>query len=145
MPSNYTRRNVLHLCGVTGAVSIAGCSNISMADDPEGSSSNESSADGSDISNTTAKERALAAEEDFLTEHLERRTCLEDWGTSGSTGSEEARVTNRSADGVTVKVKHPYSYTGNSQEADRMSEAVYLVTEEETERVRGDAFSASCR
>lgn len=103
------------------------------------------------VSDTDAKERALQAEESYLTAHLSNASCLENWGTSPTVTNEEATVVNRTQDGVLVAVKHPFSYTkvlastGDSDStrsarsyADGASRARYLVTEEAVRRVSGD-------
>jgi hypothetical protein len=105
---------------------------------------------GPTVSETDAKERALQAEESYLTARLSNASCLENWGTSPTVTNEEATVVNRTQDGVLVAVKHPFSYTTVSTTddpdstltarsyADGASRARYLVTEEDARRVSGD-------
>lgn len=89
------------------------------------------------VSEEDAKNRALRAEETFLTTTLGNATCLDDWGTTASTTHEEATVLNRTSDGVIVEVTHPYWYTKGSTHADGGSHARYLVTPDETGRLEG--------
>jgi len=103
------------------------------------------------VSDTDAKERALQAEESYLTAHLSNASCLENWGTSPTVTNEEATVVNRTQDGVLVAVKHPFSYTEVPASADDpdstltvqsyadgASRARYLVMENSVRRVSGD-------
>ena len=96
----------------------------------------------SGISNSDAKERALAAEERHITEQLENASCVESWSPISFVGLEEqATVTNRTDDGVYVVVNHPYSYSTAQVEADVESEAHYLVTSDDADRIRGTKVS----
>lgn len=114
----------LCLCCLLLSLSIAGCTG------------------GPGVSNGDAKERALSAEEDYIAEELESAACVESWGLTSYAGVEaEARVTNRTDDGVYVSVRHPYWYSTEEVEADVGSEARYLVTGEATERVGGTEVS----
>lgn len=133
MPSPCTRRKVLHSSGLALGVGIAGCSSAESTDQAE-----------HDVSNWTAKERALDAEETLLTDHLQNASCLENWGTTETTVSKRATVTKRTSDGVYVEVTHPYWYHTDDTEADLGSNALYVVTDETTERKRGDSLSPSC-
>jgi len=92
----------------------------------------------SSVSDDEAKERALAAEEAHLSERLEAADCLENWGTTATTASEEATVAERTGDGVRVLLQHPYWYSTDDTEADASSSAQYLVDAETAERVGGD-------
>lgn len=130
MPSTFPRRKTLRYTGVAFSLGIAGCTT--------GSSS------GPEFSNETAKERALAAEESYLTGKLQNISCLEEWGTTETTVSKQATVTKRTSDGVYVEVTHPYWYTTEQSEADSSTEALYVVSDEGTERRSGDSVSASC-
>lgn len=89
------------------------------------------------VSDEDAKDRALRAEEHYLSTRLRNATCLKDWGTTPSTTQEEATVLNRTSDGVIVEVTHPYWYTTGSTHADGGSHARYRVTPGETERLDG--------
>lgn len=90
------------------------------------------------LSDGEAKERALNAEEQYLRDYLSDATCLNNWGTYPTTADKEATVTSRTETGVLVDVKHPYSFSTDSSEADGASEAVYVVTPETVERKRGE-------
>lgn len=94
------------------------------------------------ISNASATERALAAEEASLEAVFRNASCVESWGTDATVGIDrEATVVNRTADGVYVEVTHPYWYGTDDTEADDGSHALYLVTPETVHRVRGDDVS----
>jgi len=94
------------------------------------------------VSNDDAKDRALAAEEQHITEQLENAPCVEGWSPTSFVGLEEAAtVTNRTAEGVVVQVRHPYSYATEDEEADVESTARYLVTIEEAQRIDGTDVS----
>ena len=130
VPSTCTRRKILHLSGGAFGLGIAGCSSAESSEP--------------DVSNRTARRRALAAEESYLTDHLQNASCLEDWGTTETTVSKRATVTKRTSDGVYVEVTHPYWYYTDETEADLGSDALYVVTDETTERKRGESISPSC-
>jgi hypothetical protein len=90
------------------------------------------------MSTANAKERALTAEERYLRSRLRNANCVDGWSLTSFVGLEQsATVTNRTAEGVTVEVSHPYSYRSSDVDADVESEARYLVTENETRRVDG--------
>ena len=94
------------------------------------------------VSSEDARTRALAAEEQYLRDRLENASCVEGWGTNSYTGvQEEATVVNRTADGVVVDVVHPFWYGTATVDADGRSEATYLVTDDETRRLRGTDVS----
>ena len=133
VPSEYSRRAALRVGGAalgTGLVGLAGCTGF-PSDYP-------------DVSDEAARERALDAEETYLRERLRNVSCLEDWGTTPTTASREATVTDRTGDGVHVQVTHPYWYSTDQTEADGASEALYVVTDGSAERVRGESLSVSC-
>ncbi|WP_227356786.1 hypothetical protein [Haladaptatus salinisoli] len=54
---------------------------------------------------------------------------------------ERATVTERTAEGVSVEVTHPYSYSTEKTAADGGSNALYVVTPERSRRVRGDSVT----
>lgn len=130
MPSTCPRRSVLRASVVALSLGIAGCTSDSTANPV--------------VSNETAKERALAAEESYLTERLQNVSCLADWGTTSTTVSKRATVTNRTSAGVYVEVTHPYWYSTEQTDADGGTNARYVVTAESVERERGDSVSISC-
>lgn len=89
-----------------------------------------------------AKERALDAERAHITEQLENASCVESWGLENYGGIEEsATVTDRSDDGVSVRVTHPYWYGTSTVESDGGSNASYLVTADTVRRVDGTVVS----
>ena len=94
---------------------------------------------------TSAQERALRAEDAHVTDHLERASCLDDWGTREGAVTERASVTGRAPLGVRVSVTLPYAYRveidGEPVFADTSSDAVYEVTVFGTRRVGGDEIS----
>lgn len=84
------------------------------------------------------KSRVLAAEEAYITDQLENASCVEEWGLTDYGGwGKGATVISQSADGVYVKVRHPYWYGTGELESDGGSEATYLVTDDETQRLSG--------
>jgi hypothetical protein len=155
MPPTPSRRTVLSAIGSSLILPTAGC----LGDAETGSAPTEPTpTDASDrattettttrttvpptvVSDTDAKERALAAEEAYLTEQLRSASCLSNWGTYPTTASKRATVADRTADGVRVEVVHPYSYSTDRSEADGASRAVYVVTADDAERVSGDTVS----
>lgn len=167
MPSTYSRRDVLRVGGVTFGLGTAGC----LGDSPGGNDSHDTTVSNSttsgststrtdspttrttsttserttvapsDVSDEAARERALTAEEAFLTEQLRNAPCLTNWGTSETTASTYATVTDRTADGVYVDVQHAYWYSTEDAEADGASTAVYVVTADSIRRDRGDSIS----
>ncbi|WP_227133997.1 hypothetical protein [Halorubellus salinus] len=97
---------------------------------------------GAGVSNDAAKERALDAEEAYITDRFEDASCVESWSLISFVGiDEEATVVNRTADGVYVDVTHPLSYATDDEEADVATEATYLVTEDDVRRVSGTNLS----
>lgn len=130
MPSTFTRRKILRSTGIALGLGIAGCT---TAESSEPS-----------VSNQTAKNRALDAEESHLADQLQNASCLEDWGTTETTVSKRATVTKRTSEGVYVEVTHPYWYTKDDTESDQGSDALYVVTDETTERESGDSVSTYC-
>lgn len=124
MADTGSRTAVLCLCCLLMLLPVAGC----MGD--------------SGVSKGAAKERALSAEEEHIAGQMENAPCVEGWGLTSYAGvEEEARVTNRTADGVYVAVTHPYAYSTAEVEADVGSDARYLVTEDAVERVGGTEVS----
>lgn len=113
---------VLHACLVV--ILIAGCLG------------------GSAVPTEEAKERALAAEEAHITSQLENASCVKSWGLTSYAGVEkEAAVTNQTAEGVYIQITHPYWYSTEQDEADVGSNALYLVTPEEVQRLDGTHVS----
>jgi len=97
---------------------------------------------GPDVTDEEARERALDAEKRHITEQLEDSSCVESWSLHSFVGLEEqATVTNRTDSGAHVAVKHPYSYSTKRDEADVESEANYLVTADDVNRVSGTNVS----
>ena len=94
------------------------------------------------LSDENAREMALEAEKSHLESELRDAECLHSWGTDGSVTPKEADAVCRSADGIHVDVVHPY-WTSREEDdvLDAASDARYVVNEEETERVGGDAIS----
>ena len=138
------RRAVLALCA--SAVGLgAGCLDRSPTDggdddattQPDDATTEPATVSSSEVSDEEAKDRALAAEEEYLKGELENASCLNGWGTTPSTASESAEVVDRSADGVTVSITHPYWYGTDNVEADGASNAFYVVTEDESRRASG--------
>ena len=110
---------------VIGAVALAGCG---------GAFSQEARA-------PNATDRALAAEETYVSEQLSAAECVTEWGTDPTVEDREAAVTNRSVDGVAVNVTQPYWYGTADTDADGATAARYLVTENATTRLDGDELS----
>lgn len=91
---------------------------------------------------TKVKERALAAEEAYISEELENASCVDEWGLTDYGGwGKEATPINRSSDGVYVEVRHPYWFGTEELEADAGSEATYLVTDNGVQRLGGTKVS----
>lgn len=119
-----SRTKILCICCLLVVVSTAGCLG------------------GSGVSNSDAKERVLAAEEEHITEQFENASCVESWSPISFVGLEkQAKVTNRTDEGVYVAVKHPYSYSTEQDEADVESDAQYLVTPDGVQRISGTTVS----
>lgn len=133
MPSTCTRRKLLHAAGIALSIGIAGCHSAETTGQTE-----------PDVSNWTAKERALDTEGTYVTDELQNQSCLENWGTTATTASKQTNVTKRTSDGVYVEVTYPYWYTTEQTEGDSSTEARYVVTDENTERRSGDSVSPSC-
>lgn len=94
------------------------------------------------VTGEEARERALDAERAHITEQLENASCVEGWGLENYGGIEKsATVTNRTADGVSVEVTHPYWYGTETVESDGGSNARYLVTADTVRRIDGTDVS----
>lgn len=124
---------MLHATGGVFGLGIAGCTSAESTEQTE-----------HDVSDSIAKGRALDAEGSYVTERLQNQSCLENWGTTATTGSKQATVTKRASDGVYVEVTYPYWYTKEQTEADYATESLYVVTDENTERRSGDSVSVYC-
>ena len=95
-----------------------------------------------DVSNETATDRALAAEEKYIETRLEGATCVDGWGFEDYVGwGEAATALNRSDGGVYVAVRHPFWYSTAELDADVGTEATYLVTADGARRVGGTEVS----
>jgi hypothetical protein len=120
--SRSRSRAALLALAVVVAIALAGCSGLG----------------GPDVTDDAAKERALTAEEQYLTARFENASCVEDWGLQSFTGIDrEATVVNRTTDGLYVDVTQPFWYSTAEVEADVSSEATYLVTRDDVARVAG--------
>ena len=98
-----------------------------------------------DVSNGTATDRALAAEEEYIETRLESATCVDGWGFEDyGGGGETTTALNRSDGGVYVAVRHPFWYSTAELDADVGTEATYLVTADGARRVGGTEVSP-CR
>jgi len=93
------------------------------------------------ISNASAKEWALCAEERYLRTTLDSAGCLNEWGTSATVVEETATVLNRTADAIYLDIRHPYWFSKGSLSDDGFSEATYLVTSDLITRTEGDAVA----
>lgn len=87
------------------------------------------------------EERALSAEEAFLTERFRNASCLTNWGVSPKSPSTQTVIVERTAEEVRVEVTLTFYYTTEDLEVDGASNALYVVTVDSTERVRGDEIS----
>lgn len=151
MPSPPSRRDVLSLCGLAVGLGAAGCLGGRPSDlfppdptptpDATGTPAATPTLPRSAVSDREARERAIAAEEEYLAERLGSADCLRDWGTHATTADERASVETRTAEAVVVDARHPYWYTTGTAEGDDVSRARYHVTREEERRVDGDAVS----
>lgn len=155
MPPAYSRRDVLRICGAPLILGTAGCVSGSPTDNnrdepnasdkinqSDSTTSERTTIAPSDVSNEAAKERALTAEEDYVTKQLQNTSCIKDWGLNSYTGFErEATITDRNTDGVEVAVSQPYWYSTDQEDADTGSKAHYLLTSSDTHRISGDNIS----
>ena len=154
MPPTALRRDFLRLSGATAVLGITGCVGESSdgtdsTDTPEmtttevrSSTSGQPTTSTLGISKREAEERALGAEEEYITNRFENASCVDEWGLNSYTGFEKsAKVTNRTADGFEVAVSHPYWWGNNQTEADGGSKSRYLVSTETTQRISGDEVS----
>ena len=128
-------RHALFVAVVLTSIALAGCASLPSNQPP----STTTTVAPSDLSDSTAKERALTAEGAYLSAHLRNASCLESWGTEPTAVSKQATVINRTTSGVVVDVTHPYHYaTTDGTHADVGLDARYLVTTNGTTRVSGD-------
>ncbi|MCF2207356.1 hypothetical protein KI372_08590 [Halobacterium salinarum] len=142
MSEARTRRRLLSSVALAVAAGLTGCSTHRQPD---------TAPNGTSLTDSTAKERALAAEAEYLRSELSGARCLDSWGTSATAVRKNATVTNRTADGVRVAVVHPYwsteswtepaSNRSHKTHTDGGSHAHYLVTPATVERVDGDSLA----
>lgn len=142
------RITVVLLCCLLSNPAIAGCLGVADVGDSDRTEVGELNgtetrgSDGTDVGDEEAKERALAAEEDYLTSQFENASCIEEWGLTAYGGiAENATISNRTVDGVYVEVTHPYWYGTGQDEVDYGSTALYLVTPDNVQRIDGDDIS----
>lgn len=92
-----------------------------------------------------AEQRALAAEEAYVTAQFQNESCFEDWGVDEGAATKSAAVTGPTVGGVRVNVTMPYAVRYETEEgplfADAASEAVYEVTPITTRRISGDTIA----
>lgn len=146
MPRSVPLAFALLLVLTAGCVSDSGPSEWTVTPSDDGSSvtgesddrGTERVDDAPELSNETAKERALHAEERYLERRLANEGCVAEWGTWGTVTSEEATLRNHSVEGVTVDVKHPYWWGNDDVSYDGASRARYLVTPDVSTRLDGD-------
>jgi hypothetical protein len=89
-----------------------------------------------ELPDVDAKEQALSAEKTFLSEYLQEKSCLDEWGFSAPVVSKKAVIRNRTANTVVVAVRHPFWYSTGNSHGDTYSTAIYFVTMETAERER---------
>lgn len=136
MGPHPSRRALIRTAGACLVLGSSGC----VADDLTGGTT-ETIAE-SRLSDEAAEEAALAAEKQYLETQLGAADCLNSWGTSGSTVQERAAAGRRTASGVYVDVTSGYWISRQEDDVgDTGSEARYLITPEEAERVEGDSVS----
>ncbi|SDX38707.1 hypothetical protein SAMN05443574_14110 [Haloarcula vallismortis] len=93
------------------------------------------------IMESEATDRALEAETEYVSARLQNASCLTYGETGEFTTSAEATVINRTQDGVVVNVQRPYSWEKDGTVADLVSNASYLVTENQTIRRSGTSIA----
>ena len=119
---------------------LAGCLGGSDVRNPGGTGMDVH--DETELGDESARERALSAEEAFITQQLENAPCVEGWGLTEYGGiAKDAVIENRTADGVYVEVTHPYWYGTEQDEVDGGTTARYLVTAENVQRIDGDKLN----
>lgn len=92
-----------------------------------------------------AEQRALSAEEAYVTAQLENASCLDDSGVDEGAVTKQAAVTGPAVGGFRVRVTMPYAHRVETEEgplfADSGSEVVYAVTPVSTRRISGDTIA----
>lgn len=91
-----------------------------------------------------ATERAMAQEETYLEAELANASCIDASGTYATTDRRRASVVEHQHDGTIVRVEHPYWYGTDDVEADALSEAVYLVSEDAVRLLRRAPLELPC-
>lgn len=95
-----------------------------------------------DLTNESAKAVALDYEEAYVHNRLRNASEVDSFGVrDGVVVSVEAAVLNESDGGVYVRVQMPYWWGNEDVDSDGGTNAVYFVSEETVERVRGDEVS----
>lgn len=150
----FTRRKALQaMCGAA-SLALAGCTERMTsggADTPPPSSSTPTASPTAtaapetttvDRTRERAKDQALRAEEEYITEQFENASFVEDWGLTDYVGWRKgATIINQSSTGVYVNVSHPFWYSTSEEEADVGTKATYRVTGDEVQRLSGTNVS----
>ena len=123
-----------------GSLLLAGCTGSLGGDTPAGDRQTPATATPSQLPANGVTDRALEAETNYVSARLENASCLRSWGIGEYTTNAEATVRNRTERGVVVAVQRPYSWERNASIADLVSNARYLVTENDTVRQSGPSI-----
>lgn len=126
------------------AVTLAGCAGgLGLADRPATTADRMLYPDPPDeLTSESAKAVALDYEEAYVHNRLRMASELTYFSVrEGYVMSVESEVLNESDGGVYVRVQMPYSTGTEDSTGDGGTNAVYFVSEETVERVRGDEVS----
>lgn len=154
MPRFSRRKALQTVCGFA-SLALAGCTDRTTPAEtstptPASSSTPTVSLTGTAAPETTtvdrnserAEDRALSAEEAYITEQLENASCIEEWGLTDYVGwGKGATVINQSTNGVYVNVSHPFWYSTSEEEADVGTKATYRIAGDEVQRLSGTRVS----
>jgi hypothetical protein len=120
-------RTALLCITITAGILLSGCIGAPTADQPSPAASA--------VDNGEATERALNAENAYVSARLENASCIDDWSFTQYFAEQNATVLNRTERGVVVEVTRPFSWTDDGLVTDAVSNPRYLVNETETVRL----------
>lgn len=123
-----------------GSLLLAGCTGSLGGSSPTAERQTPATASPSQLPASEATDRALEAETNYVSARLGNASCLRSWGIGEYTTNAEATVLNRTERGVIVDVQRPYSWERNASIVDGVSNARYLVTENDTLRQSGPSI-----
>lgn len=115
----------------------AGCIGATGGEtNPEGGQVASSPDKPQQLNNSSVKSFALEYEQQFLKQHLADRYDEENYGIGCCTTTKDAAVVAETSGKYYVQVLYPYYYSTSGGEADAASKALYVISEDTTNRIK---------